>query len=241
MPQPMSWLQVLALCRSWLAKMVADEDPKPHELSLIMAKASLGYAHDTLDAVATELLAGRPLQAAVLVRTMFELAMRVRWASLFDDGWNRLVAYWVRQHEWCLNEVGKWCLDAATRERVEQSHEIYKTFLKDVACPQRREFDQVLAQVVEREDGSPNREWSGKLYTAYRDLCRYAHANMTACAGGIPLPEVGRVLLVSIAHSTVQFVKASCATFGATLSKEQLDELYGLVGCAFDSTWDSEG
>jgi len=44
--------------------MVDDKEWKPDKPEIILANASLAYAHDTLDAVVTELLAGRPLQAA---------------------------------------------------------------------------------------------------------------------------------------------------------------------------------
>jgi len=245
MSASLHWLEVHGRCRSWIegivGKVPSPEDLAPKAVPCgVLMQCSLRYASDTLDAIATELLAGRPLQAGVLTRTVFELAVRVRWASLHDEGWRRLAAYWVRKHKQSLEKLVKGYCDAEVVCRVDQALEDYRAFLKDVSCPQPGDFSQVLRQMVEKVEGGKNSEWSGLLYNGYRDLCRYAHANMTVCAGGIPTPEIGVVLLNNVAYATIQFVEASRAAFDVAVSEGQLDQLYSLPGLVDECVWKPE-
>ena len=240
------WLEVIGRCRFWLAQSLEDSprqqvsDTECHRHVLIM-NCSLQYACDTLDAVTTELLARRPLQAAVLVRTLFELAVRLRWASVNDDGWRRLAAYWVRQHEKSLKEVDQTHLCGEAADRRNGLLEDYGAFLEEVTSPQPAQFDQVLDQTSQEIDGRNNRNWSGTLYNGYRDLCRYAHANMTVCAGGVPFSDVGKVLLCNVCFATVQFVEAARRALGDTFSEGDLDEIYALPGLVDECLWNPEG
>jgi len=240
------WLEVIGRCRSSLEGILdkAPDAPKdaPEEVHLIrlLIRLSLRYACDTLDAITTELLAGRPLQAGVLVRTLFELAIRIRWASLCDDGWMRLIAYWDEQHEKSLRAVNRGDLDAEATARVDKTLEDYKTFGGEGRPPQPSNFKDVLDEVVKKTDGVRNAEWSNCLYNGYRDLCRYAHANMTVCGGGIPIACIGRVLLAYVAYATIQFVEVSRSSFGFAVSEAQMDDLYRLPDLADKCKWGSE-
>jgi len=241
------WLiKVIGRCRSSLEGILdkAPDAPKdaPEEVHLI--RFSLRYACDTLDAITTELRAGRPLQAGVLVRTLFELALRIRLASLYDDGWRRLIAYWFEQYGKSLRAVNRGDLDAEATARVDKAREDYETFRREGRSPQPSNFKDVLDEVVKEIDGDRNAEWSKCLYNGYRDLCRYAHANMTVCGGGIPIACIGRVLLAHVAYATIQFVEASRSSFDFAVSDAQmndlLDDLYRLPDLAMKCKWGSE-
>ena len=232
---------LLADCASWLrvvrqrcdnAPVATEEGPVRPRVLMVCA---LDYACECVAAVQDELSAGRPLQAAALARILFEVAARVCWASLTDDGWARLMKYWIEEHKKPLNRVQANPCGSTVKARasIEDLLHNYETWLAspEVAslplCPDMRTLLREIDDTVFGEAGRPQ-QGEGP-YAGYQDLCRYAHANMTVCAGGVGVDKIGPLVATYVACATIQLVEAQARTFGAALDEASLDALYRLV------------
>ena len=187
----------------------------------------LRFGLDTICCVTREIESDRPCHAAIVTRAFFELAARVRWAGLTNDGWNRLLAYWACEYKETANEALESDGFAEHRQALQDVVAFCEPDdLKDVKpCPRgMREVLRQIEQALAGDSCASGRRSGGVEYIGYRDMCRAVHANFSLCGGGIPTSELGHVVLANNLYATFWLTEA----WGRFLNRDVEEEVASL-------------
>jgi len=153
--------------------------------------ASIEFGCDTLQAVKLELERKRVVQAAVLVRPLFELAIRNAWASMKKDGWKILRRWWLKEEE-------KWAKDAyKTSELRGHADWVLHEVQREMAGLSGMKLAPSLEAMVQDMHRTGNESDPGRfIYTCYRELSQFAHANYRWLGGGIRNAAVAQHIVI---------------------------------------------
>jgi len=224
-----TWREILNACYGHLAselRRLEDTLPanaKPDERGGLIVASALRFGLDTICCVTREIEADRPCHAAIVTRPFFELAARVRWAGLIPDGWNRLVAYWAYEHRKIGKNALEWDNSDQGREALQGLCDFYESAELDSVKPCPGAMKQVLDDIDQALGVNKEGVHSWRVdYTAYRDMCRASHANLTLCGGGIPTSKLGPVVITNNIYASYVLTEAWGRLIGL-----QIDEEYG--------------
>jgi len=208
-----------------VAKVLTDHlssQPQVDKTGGEIVTVSLTFACKSLEAIVSELKYKRVVQAAILVRPVYEQSIRVLWACSEQGRWDRLCSNWLQ------GEI-KWAGDA--KESTPKLRQQAFDCLQECKCLLARipaqgdvpKIDCMLRQLSHHGLNSCDATTTKFYYQCYRELSQFAHGNYRWIGGHVRFAAIAQ-------HVVILAIWSVCALMMAA---------HWLIGCDYSRHFES--